>query len=259
MSCYGDKVITLCDVDVFVSEVVHDLNGSPHDVHDDRDANDDEDDGDASFCRCLLLQSKTANPLSVVEAAKSECEAAKPVAAAAAKCPKCKPGCCSIGGLVAAELEFELGEAGESEPLPLLMLISWLWLEVFDVVTAATCDLEPNILSIVKREAAAAAAVAVLPAAEGRGGRSSSMIVTPDREPSSEDGVCDGDVDSTIFKLCDDRPTFNGGVGGGDGLGVLTTVILNLEEPVVFDSRLPTSWPGELHNDDRILTDEGFS
>ncbi|KAI9586291.1 hypothetical protein GQX74_002138 [Glossina fuscipes] len=185
---------------------------------------------------------------------KSECEAAKPVAAAAAKCPKCKPGCCSIGGLVAAELEFELGEAGESEPLPLLMLISWLWLEVFAVVTAATCDLEPNILSIVKREAAAAAAVAVLPAAEGRGGRSSSMIVTPDRDPSSEDGVCDGDVDSTIFKLCDDRPTFNGGVGGGDGLGVLTTVILNLEEAVDFDSRLPTSWPGELHNDDRILT-----
>lgn len=55
---------------------------------------------------------------------KSEGEAANPVAAAAAKCPKCKPGCwstavegivrCGLNGLVAVELELELSEAGDS-------------------------------------------------------------------------------------------------------------------------------------------------
>lgn len=56
---------------------------------------------------------------------KSEGEAANPLAAAAAKWPRCKPGCCSMAGTLcgriglaaALELELELGEAGESAPL----------------------------------------------------------------------------------------------------------------------------------------------
>lgn len=54
---------------------------------------------------------------------------------------------------------------------------------------APPADLEPpKILSIVKSEAAAAAAVAV-PAVGRLVGRSSSMMVLPDCEPSSEEGV----------------------------------------------------------------------
>lgn len=130
---------------------------------------------------------------------KSDGEAANPVAAAAAKWPKCNPGCCNMAGtrcgrigLVAAELELELGEAGESERFvpPMTIWLVLLLLLLLLILLLLTADLEPpKILSIVNREAAAAAAVAV-PAA-GRCGRSSSMMVAPDCDPSSEEGVCD--------------------------------------------------------------------
>lgn len=59
--------------------------------------------------------------------------------------------------------------------------------------------------------------------------------------------------------LCDVKGNDNdngGGVGGGDvgdGLGVLTTVILNFGCLAPFESNPPTSWVGAFHNEDRIL------
>lgn len=97
---------------------------------------------------------------------------------------------CGRMGLAAAlELEFEFGEAGDSAPLlfrPKLMpfevspfwlplLLMWLpWLGA----VPPPCWREPKMLSIVKRDAAAAPPLL-----------SSSRMVTPDWLPSSEDGV----------------------------------------------------------------------
>jgi len=97
---------------------------------------------------------------------------------------------CGRMGLAAAlELEFELGEAGDSAPLlfsPKLMPfgVSPFWLPLLPMwfpwlaADPPPCCLEPRMLSMVNRDAAAAPPRL-----------SSSRMVTPDWLPSSEEGV----------------------------------------------------------------------
>ena len=100
---------------------------------------------------------------------------------------------CGRKGLEAAELEFELGDVGDSERL---LLSSGLLLTLLLLLLLWLCTVrEPKMLSMLNIEAAAAA-VAVTAAAEPtleslKVKRSSSIMVAPDWEPSSEEGVWD--------------------------------------------------------------------